>query len=75
MAKAAYGIQQLKEKYTPFMIGVHDFTHRTNLAMEALSNLTVVQRLENLCKSLHYYFLASPKSHLEFTKLTEVVET
>jgi hypothetical protein len=67
-------IQQLKEKHAPFVIGVHDFAHRTNLAVEALSNLPVVQRLESLCKSLHSYFSASPKCHLEFTKLAEVVE-
>jgi hypothetical protein len=68
-------IQQLKEKHSPFVIGVHDFAHRTNLAVEALSNLPMVQRLESLCKSLHSYFSASPKRHLEFTKLVEVVET
>jgi hypothetical protein len=68
-------IQQLKEKHTPFVIGVHDFAHRTNLAVEALSNLPVVQRLKSLYKSLHSYFSASPKRHLEFTKLVEVVET
>jgi hypothetical protein len=57
------------------MIGVHDFAHRTNLAVEALSNLPVVQKLERLCKSLYSYFSASPKWHLEFMKLAEVVET
>jgi hypothetical protein len=46
------------------MIGVHDFAHRTNLAVEA-----VVKKLKNMCKNLHLYFLASPKRHLE------VVET
>jgi hypothetical protein len=34
-------IQQLKEKHAPFVIGVHDFAHHTNLAVEALSNLPV----------------------------------
>jgi hypothetical protein len=33
-----------------------------------------VQNLESLCKALHAYFSGSPKHHLEFTKLTEVVE-
>jgi hypothetical protein len=65
----------LKERHSPYAIGFHDFAHCTNLAVEALSNLPVVQKLENLCKSLHPYFASSPKCHLEFTKLTEVVET
>jgi hypothetical protein len=30
--------------------------------------------LERLYKSLHSYFSASPKRHLEFTKLAEVME-
>jgi hypothetical protein len=57
------------------VIPVHDFAYRTNLAVEALSGLPVVKKLESLCKSLHAYFLGSPKCHLEFTKLAEVVET
>ena len=46
-----------------------------NLEVEALSNLLLVQKLESLCKALHVYFSGSPKCHLEFTKLVEVVET
>jgi hypothetical protein len=68
-------IQRLKEGYAPYVIPVHDFAHRTNLAVEALSGLPVVQKLESLCKALHSYFSGSPKRHLEFTKLAEVVET
>jgi hypothetical protein len=68
-------IQRLKEGFTPFVIPVHDFVHHTNLAVEALSRLFVVQKLETLCKSLHAYFSGSPKRHLEFMKLVEVVET
>ena len=68
-------IQKLKERHFPYIIGFHDFAHYTNLVVEALSNLPVVQKLENLSKSLHSYFVSSPKCHLEFTKLTEVVET
>jgi hypothetical protein len=68
-------IQHLKEGFTPFVIPVHDFAHCTNLAVEALSGLPMVQKLETLCKSLHAYFSGSPKRHLDFTKLAEVVET
>jgi hypothetical protein len=68
-------IQRLKEGFAPFVIPVHDFAHRTNLVVEALSGLPVLQKLETLCKSLHAYFSGSPKCHLEFRKLAEVVET
>jgi hypothetical protein len=49
--------------------------HRTNLAVEPLSNLPVVNKIESLCKNIHSYFSHSPKRHLEFTKLAEIVET
>jgi hypothetical protein len=68
-------IQCLKEGYAPYVIPVHDFSHRTNLAVEALSGLPIVKKLESFCKSLHAYFSGSPKRHLEFMKLAEVVET
>jgi hypothetical protein len=68
-------IQRLKEGYALYVIPVHDFAHRMNLAVEALlDRLPVVQKLESLCKALHSYFSGSPKRHLEFTKLAEVVE-
>jgi hypothetical protein len=49
--------------------------HRTNLAVEPLSNLPLVSKIESLCKSMHNYFFHSSKQHLEFTKLVEIVET
>jgi hypothetical protein len=49
--------------------------HRTNLAVEPLSNLPLVSKIESLCKSMHSYFSHSPKRHLEFTKLAEIMET
>ena len=57
------------------MIHVHDFAHRTNLVVEALPGLLVVQKFESLCKALYSYFSGSPKRHLEFIKLAKVVET
>lgn len=54
---------------------MHDFVHRTNLALETISRLPFVHKLEGMCKSLYSYFSASPKHHLEFTKLLEIVET
>lgn len=66
---------QLKQKETPCVLAVHDKAHKTNLVVEALSNLRLVQKLENLCKSLYSYFSNSPKRQLEFTTLAEGVKT
>jgi hypothetical protein len=49
-------------------------SHRTNLAVRSLSGLAVVNRIEDLLQSLHTYFARSPKRHLEFVKLAEVLE-
>jgi regulator of sigma D len=49
--------------------------HCTNLAVLSLSGLPMVKKLEALCNSLHSYVSSSPKWYLEFSKLTEVVET
>ncbi len=49
--------------------------HRTNLAIQVLSNLPVVVKLENLLQSLYSYFSSSYEHHLEFCKLVEIVET
>jgi hypothetical protein len=35
--------KQLQTKYTPFMIGVHSFAHRVNLAARTLSSNSVFQ--------------------------------
>ena len=48
--------------------------HRTNLAVEPLSNLLVVSKIESLCKNIHNYFSHSSKRYLEFTKLAEIME-
>jgi hypothetical protein len=66
---------QLQKSTAPYIFGVHCMAHRTNLAIEPLSNLPLVNKIESLCKSMHSYFLHSPKRHLEFTKLAEIVET
>jgi hypothetical protein len=50
-------------------------SHRTNLAVKTLSSLVVINRIEDLIQSLHSYFARSPKQHLEFVKLAEVLET
>jgi hypothetical protein len=49
--------------------------HCTNLAVEPLSNLPVVSKLETLCQALYMYFSMSVKKHLEFQGLADIVET
>jgi hypothetical protein len=50
-------------------------SHRTNLAIKTLSGLLVVNRIEDLLQTLHSYFACSPKRHLEYVKLVEVLQT
>jgi hypothetical protein len=45
-------ITQLKEKYSPYMMGQHYMAHRTNLVVQALLNLRMVVKLEELLQSL-----------------------
>jgi hypothetical protein len=45
-------ITQLKEKYSPYMMGQHYMAHKTNLVVQALSNLPMVIKLEELLQSL-----------------------
>ena len=65
---------QLKTYNVPYMFGVHCMAHRTNLATKTLSNLALMAKVETLCEQLYNYFIVSPKRHLEFTKLADVVE-
>jgi hypothetical protein len=50
-------------------------SHRTNLAIKTLSGLLVVNRIEDFLQTLHSYFARSPKRHLEYVKLAEVLQT
>jgi hypothetical protein len=43
--------------------------------MQILSNLAMVATLEDLPQYLYFYISSSPKWHLEFTKLVEIVKT
>jgi hypothetical protein len=67
-------ITLLQKEECPYMFGVHCFAHRTNLVVEPLSNLPIVEKCEPLCRSMYAYFSLSPKKHLEFQKLADVVE-
>ena len=60
---------QLKTYNAPYMFGVHCMAYRTNMAVQILSNLPLVAKVETLCERLYNYFTISPKRHLEFTNL------
>ncbi len=65
--------KQIKENYAPHSIGVHYVTHYTNLAIK-LIRIAFGDLLENMLQTLHSYFARSPKRHLEFTKLEELMQ-
>ncbi|CAM6083703.1 unnamed protein product [Calypogeia fissa] len=66
---------QLRQGYAPYLMGIHCFAHRTKLAVKTLSKLSIVEKLEDLCQAMYAYFSKSPKRHLEFVELAEMVET
>jgi hypothetical protein len=56
------------------MQGIHCVAHRTDLAIEVLSDLPLVSRVEKLLAGLYTYFSCSPKRHLELEKLCELLQ-
>ncbi len=68
-------IKQINTNYAPFSIGVHWIAHRCNLAFKTLSTLGIVRNIKDLLQSCHEYFAHSPKRHLEFIKLIDMMET
>ncbi len=57
------------------MMGQYCMTHEMNLDVQLLSNLPMVVKLEDFLQSLYSYFSSSPKQHLEFIKLANIMET
>jgi predicted RNase H-related nuclease YkuK (DUF458 family) len=56
------------------MQGIHYVAHRTNLAMQTLFKLNMVNRLENLLQTLYADFSMSLIMCLELNKLIEIME-
>jgi len=65
----------MKFHTTPFLIGVHCTTHKTNLTIVILSKLPLVSCIEFMIQSLYSFFAHNPKKFLEFIKLVETLET
>ena len=66
---------KLQISYVPHMQGMHCVAHRNNLAVQCLSNLEMVARIETLLDVLYKYFSMFPKRHLELQKLDELLES
>ncbi len=63
----------IEGKIVLYMMGQHCMAHKMNLAIQVLSIVPMVAKLEDLLQSLYSYYSNSPKKHLEFTKLVEIV--
>jgi hypothetical protein len=49
--------------------------HCTNFDhVQTLSGLNLITKIESLFSYIHNYYVLSPKSHLEVTKLVELLE-
>jgi hypothetical protein len=66
---------QIREKYAPFSIGIHCFSHKMNLAVQTMSNYPMIARIESLLQSLHGYFCKSNKHYPELQKLANLMKT
>jgi hypothetical protein len=50
-------------------------SHKTNLAIEVLSLLPIVAGIEDLLQNIYSFFCKSPKNHVKFVKLAELLDT
>jgi hypothetical protein len=66
---------QIREKYAPFILGIHCFSHKMNLAVQTMSKYPMVARIESMLQSLHGYFCRSNKRYPELQKLANLMET
>jgi hypothetical protein len=67
-------ILQLEGKHTPFMLNVHHVTHRTNLVVQMLFQLTLVAKIKLMLQFVYNYYSQSPTRSLERSRLSEFKE-
>ena len=67
--------KQLQMKHALFMIGIHCFAHRMNLALRSLSWNFIFQQSKKLIQRIYMFFNKSPKHLSEFHKLIDMIET
>ncbi len=56
-------------------MNVHCVVHKTNLAVQSLANLVFITQIKMFMQNMCGYFNHSPKWHLEFQKLVQVLDT
>jgi hypothetical protein len=54
---------------------IHSMVHHCNLAIQTLSNMSHIMKIEAFFASMYMYFFHYSKRHLEHTKLVEIMET
>ncbi len=60
--------------YAIDMQNIHCMPHQSNLVIQVICKLNMVYNSENIVQTLYAYFNKSPKRHLEFIKLVEIME-
>lgn len=68
-------IIQIKEKYAPFVMGIHCIAHRCNFAFKKLSRLGIFASNEKLLLTSHTYFKRISTKHNEFKMFAKVTKT
>jgi hypothetical protein len=66
---------QIKRNFAPFATGVHCHAHKINLVMKTLSQLPVVNAVEELMRVSHAYFSHSPKKYNEYKTFASIIDT
>jgi hypothetical protein len=65
-------IQQISNGWASHSMRVHYMAHKTNLAIQILSHLQMVNKIEGLLQTLYNYFFKSPKKIWNLQKLRKV---
>ncbi len=63
---------QIQNKYVPHFKCIHYMAHRTNLAIQSLSQIFIMKCKKNLFQSFYSFFFHDLKKHLEFLKLVNL---
>jgi hypothetical protein len=58
--------KQIKDSWSPFMMGVHYIANRANMVIQSMGNLTLITQIRMFTMNMCGYFNHPPKRHLEF---------
>jgi hypothetical protein len=67
--------QQIKESYVSYVEGIYYMAHQTNLAVQGLSHLPIMNIIESLFSSFYTYFSHNPKKHLKFPNMAKMMNS